>query len=405
MKLTVTLAWRNIWRNRKRTLITISSIFFAILFALLSESVNRGTHDQMIASMAEFHTGYLRLQHPAYQDEPSLDNTIEVDSDTLSDWASRHRDINFTVPRIETYMLVSSDERTRGVMILGVDFAAEHRLNKLGDKLIQGRFPAQQESGAVVGSRLADRLNVVPGDTLVLLGQGRFGVTAAGLFTVAGVLRHPVPDFDNQMVYIPLRQSQYLLDAPDQLSALIIQPNRVSRSVELARELNAEIDHAEMQVRTWMDMMPELLQAIEFDKASQVVFSGVLYIVIGFGLFGTVLMMTLERRRELATLLALGMHRTKLSRVLYLETILISSMGILAGLVAGFLLLAYLHSNPIPLTGSMERVVEEFGYEPFLKFSVDAGLFISQAAIVLLLALLTGMYPVRFVGRLNHHHS
>ena len=132
------LAWRNIWRNKRRTLITISSIMFAVVFALFLESLERGAHDTMIENMTRFHTGYMQVQDYQYESEPSLDNAF-LYSDELSERITGSEQVEYTIPRIESFMLAAGADITRGAFVMGIDVEREDRLNNLKERLTEGR--------------------------------------------------------------------------------------------------------------------------------------------------------------------------------------------------------------------------------------------------------------------------
>lgn len=398
----IKLAWRNLWRNNRRTLITVASVLFAVLLSLFVGSMNRGMHDLMIENMAKFHTGYIQIQDPNYEDEPSLDNAFTYDDSLDEQIRNSDPNIQYTVPRIETFMLAAGDENTRGAMVMGIDEEMEDRLNGLKDRLIEGSFFASDKS-VVMGEGLARRLELAAGDTLVLLGQGRFGMTAAGKYAVGGLMKHPLPEMNNQVVYMPLSEAQWLLSAENRITALLVTPAEVSQTGSVTRSLKNLFSEDELRVLSWEEMMPELLQAIEFDQAQQAFTLGILYVVIGFGIFGTILMMTLERMREFAVLLSVGMQRAQLGSILFIETLLISFLGVLGGWVAGYPLLLYFYFNPIQLSGEMTEVLEdmELGIEPVLAFSMDADIFWSQGLTVFVIAIFICMYPVLKIMNLN----
>jgi putative ABC transport system permease protein len=404
MKLEATLAWRNIWRSKKRTLITVSSILFAVLFSMFGASMNRGTHDQMIRAMTEYHTGFIRVQDPAFEQEPSLDNAIYMENDFAGEIERMHQAIDFVMPRIETFILASSDLQTRAVMLMGVDFELEERLNGLASRLQEGVLPDgtdRTDSGLVLGSRLASRMQVMVGDSLILLGQGRFGMTAAAIYPVVGILLHPVSEMDNQIVYLHISEAQYLLSSEDHVTSLLVTPTRLHDVDMVAAELNLHLQKDHLIALTWAELMPELLQAVAFDMAGFYLFSGILYVVIGFGLFGTILMMTLERRREMGVLLAVGMKRTLLARVMLLETFFIGLIGVTAGLILGGFVLTYFYHNPIPLADGMADMIEDIGYEPVILFSLNPSLFWSQAVIILTMSMAVSLYPVTKILKMD----
>jgi putative ABC transport system permease protein len=400
------LAWRNLWRNNRRTLITVTSVTFAVVLAMVMESMERGSWEHMIDNMARFHTGYIQVQDARFESEPSLDNAFYYEQDVFDDFIEKEDIAEFTVPRIETFMLAAGEQQTRGAMVMGILPENEHKLNRLKDRLSEGRFFESGDETAVVGRGLARRLNLTVGDTLVLLGQGRFGMTAAGKFAVSGLLDHPLPEMNNQVVYLALSDAQWLLSADEHLTALLVNPVQVRYSEELADRLQENPDmgiaeNGELVVLTWREMMPEMLEAMEVDIAGTRMFMGILYIVIGFGLFGTVLTMTLERLREFGILLSVGMQRLRLAMVVQIETFLISLMGVTAGLGVGFLILLYFAANPIQITGEMAEVIQDMGFEPVLPFSMAPEVFYNQGLIIFIIAFVICLYPTFKIYRLN----
>ncbi len=382
-------------------MITVSSIMFAVVFALFVESIERGAHDLMVDNMTRFHTGYMQVQDYRYKNEPSLDNAFYYDND-ISDWIGEngHR-IAFAIPRIETYMLAAGEEQTRGAIVMGTDLAGENRLNDLSDRLVEGRFFDSGDATVVLGDGLAHRLELAVGDTLVLLGQGRFGMTASGKFEVAGLIRHPLRDMNNQIVYISLPDAQWMLSAEDHITALLVTPDHVRHTETVAEMLRSGFDNVELRVLTWPEMMPELLEALAFDRASTRVMMVILYVVIGFGIFGTILTMTLERIREFGILLSVGMQRLKLALVVFIETFLISVIGVLTGFVLGFFVILYFHYNPIHLGGDMEAVVQEWGIEPIMPAALAPDIFMWQGMIIFFLATVICLYPGIKIFTLN----
>ena len=148
-------------------------------------------------------------------------------------------------------------------------------------------------------------------------------------------------------------------------------------------------------------MMPDLVQNIELDNASGIIMLIILYIVIAFGVFGTVMMMTSERVKEFGILISVGMKKLKLIWVTTIETIFISFLGVVFGFLGSIPLIYYLHYNPIYFTGEAAKAYETLGIEPIMNFSTDPGIFFSQSLVVLIIALTTALYPLFFVSRLK----
>lgn len=382
-------------------MITVSSIMFAVVAALFIESMERGAHNQMINNMTSFHTGHLQIQDYRYEDEPSLDNAFYIDDSLIERITTGAERVEYIVPRIETFMLAAGDELTRGAMVLGIDPEAEQRLNKLYDRLVEGRFFESGDGTVVMGEGLAGRLNLAVGDSLVLLGQGRFGITASGLYKISGFIHHPLREMNNQIVYLSLPDAQWLLSADDRITNLLITPSHQRYTDEISESLSSLLVNEDLRVLTWEEMMPELIEALEFDRASTRVMMGILYVVIGFGIFGTILTMTLERMREFGILLSVGMYRSKLAFVVFIETFFISILGVLSGFILGMAVLLYFYFNPIQLSGDMAELVLEFGIEPIMPVALAPDIFLWQGSIIFLITTLICLYPSLKISKLN----
>ncbi|MDG5767594.1 ABC transporter permease [Balneolales bacterium ANBcel1] len=399
MLIYIKLAWRNIWRKRRRTLITVSAIVFAVIAAIMMQSVNRGSYEMIIDRTVSFSTGYIQLQDYRFDDESSLDNAFYYDEEIRDQVLGADERITHLIPRIETFMLAANGGYTRGSVVLGVDLEKEHRFNNFRDYLDDGRFFEPGEQAVVIGSGLSDRLQLAAGDTLILIGQGRFGMSASGLFEISGVIRHPIRDLDNMAVYMPLESAQWLLSAEDHLTALLISPERERQTGSVAASLKSEFEDGELVVLTWPELMPELLELMELDLAGPRFITLVLYIVIGFGFLGTVLTMTMERLREFGVLLSIGMKRGRLCAVVFLETLFISIIGVLAGMAAAWGILWLI--NPIRLSGDAAVALLDMGFEPLLPMSFAADQFYMQGFYVFLIAMVVFLFPLVKISRLN----
>ncbi len=395
------LAWRNIWRNRRRTLITVSAIVFAVIAAVFMQSMNRGSHEMMLDNMVRFSTGYVQLQDYRYDDESSLDNSFYYDSSVRDRVLNADPNIDMILPRIETFMLAANGAATRGSILLGIDPEKEHRFNELENRLSKGRFIERDDAAVMLGEGLAERLQLTVGDTLVLIGRGRFGMSASGLYEIAGIVEFPIRDLNNQVVLLPLPEAQYLLSADDYITSLLIAPRSDRQTGPVAQSLNEAFADEELVAYTWAELLPELLELFEFDLAVPRLLTVVLYIVIGFGFFGTILTMTLERLREFGVLLSVGMKRGKLALVVFLETLFISIIGVLTGVVASWLIIYYFHRNPVELTGDAAQAVVDMGWDPILPMSFAADQFYTQGFFVFAIAMIVFLFPLLKIVKLN----
>ena len=392
------LTWRNLWRNKRRTIITMASISFAVVLAIVIKSLQDGVFDNLIRNVVGFYSGYIQVHKKGYQDEQILENSF-VFSDSLIR-RIQQAPVEAVVPRLEAFALASAAEETKGCMVVGTDPEKENSLTSLGNKVIEGKYFSKDENVALLSEGLARRLNLWVNDTIVLLGQGYQGAVAAGKYPIKGIVKFGQPQLNDGLVYLPLSAAQEFLSAENIVTSLALAIDKVEGLDAVRRSIESRIGK-DYEVMTWKEMMPDIENHIKADAAGFYVWSGILYIIIAFGIFGTILMMTAERKYEFGMLIAIGMKKMKLGRMLIAETILISICGTLTGMILSVPVVLYLRENPIHFTGDMAKAYENFGFEAIFPATVNGTIFLSQALVVLIISLLIGIYPLWNVSRLN----
>ena len=395
-----TLAWRNIWRNKRRSYITIASITFAVMLACAMRSVQLGSYERMIETAARFFTGYIQIHKNGYWEDKTIDNSFPFTQDLMEKVASVEGVLE-VVPRIESFALASFDQKTRGTMVLGIDPEKEHKLTEVKDKLVEGEYLKADDQSIMIAAGLADYLRVGIGDSVVLIGQGYHGTNAVGIYPVSGIMKFPVPEQNNSTIYLPLKEAQWLYATGDQLSSLSLVIDKANHVDRIVAGISKDVDLEAYEVMGWKELMPELVQGIEIDNLSSKVMIWILYIVIGFGMFGTFLMMTAERMYEFGVLLSIGMKRIKMQFVIFLEMALMATIGVIAGVVISLPFIIYYHFHPIYFGGEMQAAIEDFGVEAAYYFSMQPSLFYNQAWAIFLMAGILSLYPLIVIHRLK----
>lgn len=393
------LSWRNIWRNKKRTLIALASVFFAVITAVNTRSMQLGSYSYMIRSTAHFYTGYLQIQQAGYWEERSLENTLQqdrIDYKTLLN--IKH--VKSCAPRLESFALISFKNTTRVGQVIGINPQMEQQATDLRSRLIQGQYLKADDNAVLISQGLAKMLGASPGDSIVIYGQGYQGQIAAGLLPVKGIIKYPISDMNNTMLYLPLDAAQDLFLTGNCLTsiAIMIDDNRHLDFVE--KKIRAILPR-HYALLNWKTMLPELHQDIQFDNISGIILLAILYVVIAFGVFGTIIMMINERIKEFGILIAVGMKKIRLLFVTFWEILFISFLGALAGMLSAIPIVWYFHLHPIRLTGEAAKTYDLLGIEPIFSFSTDPYIFLNQAFIVFLIAFATFIYPVIFLKKLK----
>lgn len=458
------IAWRNLWRNRRRTLITVASVFFAVFFALIMRSLQLGTYDHMFRNAIESYTGYIQIQHEDFWDNKVVDNTF-VNTSELDQLIRSMENVTGTVPRFESFALASSGTLTKGVLVMGIDPEREALLSDTRSKLVKYHLKEEQfgvlrnsdlpeaikknldlfkgnfyssnsslavdfaiddkdsssilrifrehvsfenayislgEPGALIGSALSLYLNAGIGDTIVLLGQGYHGTTAAGKFRINGIVKLPAPDLDNKIVYLPYDICQELYNTPGMLTSLAIsiKENNDGTIESMIEDIEKEIAPP-LKVMGWREMNKLMINQMDADSKGGMIMIIILYLVIAFGIFGTVLMMTAERRREFGVLVAIGMQKNKLSIVITMELIMMGLLGIVSGIVASLLVIFYGYSHPIRFHGEMAKMYEDYGIEAVMTFLLPDMYVLWQSLIVAIIVFIALIYPLRKISKMK----
>lgn len=393
------MARRNLWRNKRRTIITVASIFVTVFLALVMRSMQDAVYAGMIDNSVKLTSGHIQVQNKKYPDEKSVNNSVE-DTPEMRNILSGTPGISMILPRIESFALASSGNHTKGVAVNGIDPVKEDSLLKLSDKITTGKYLTPGSRSVLIGEKLAAFLNIGAGDTMILIGQGFRGVSASGKFVVSGTFTYPSNEVEGQLIFIPVQAAAEFFDLGNRITSYKILLNSYEMVPEAEKYIEKRTDQR-YAVLPWQELNKELLQAIAGDDAQGIITLGILYVIAGFGILGTMIMMTMERKKEFAIMMSLGMQKNYLFRILGLETLLIGIAGTISGSIASYPLLLYLENNPIQVTGDLAKTYIEFGMPPVIPFSTNPEIFISQAIVTLLIAIAAVVYPVLIAGRIN----
>ncbi|ELR64949.1 ABC-type transport system, involved in lipoprotein release, permease component [Photobacterium marinum] len=393
------LAWRNLWRQKRRTILTASALALALALSLFMRCLQEGTYANNIENAARFYTGLIQIQHPEFSESQSIDDLLPASNAFITP-VRNHRNINQILPRIESFALAAAGEKSKGVMVLGVAPEKEDAYSGIANKVSSGEFLRADDDQLLIGEGLAKFFGLEVGGELILYGMGYRGQTAAGLYTIKGLLDFPMPQLDNQLVYMPLALAQSLYSTEQQVTSWVLHTKDLAELPQTVTDLTREYG-GQAQVRDWEDLSPEMSQQIVMDKVSGIIMMYLLYGVVGFGLFATLLMMTLERQREFGVMLATGLLRRKLILLICIESLFIAIIGVVIGLLVATPVLIWFYYNPITLTGEVAEMILEMGWEPVMPVMLAPWLFIDQVVTVLVLLALCMLYPIWRIYRLD----
>jgi putative ABC transport system permease protein len=398
------MAWRNIWRNTRRSILTITAIAFATTLLVFMLSWQFGSYETMVQSAIAFRTGHLQIQAEGYMDKGDIRLAVR-DPAAVGHILEKIPGIKAYTSRTSAFAIASSRDRTYGVVVVGIDPGGEARVTTLSRLIRQGQFLAiKDDHRALLGDLLARNLQLRPGDELVTLGQGFDGSIAADVFSVKGIFSSGQDEFDRSFVYVPLGSFQEMYAMDGAVHEVVVLCESLDAVAPVKKAIQAGLgegriaDH--LVVLDWMELMPGLVQGIQMDLYSGLIFYFILIVVVAFSILNTFLMNILERTKELGVLMAVGTTPGRLMRMLLLESTLMTLIGIIVGVITGSLITWYFQVHGIVIAGTGE-LLRQFGLPermyPKLSFlSISVGVF-----LVLGITLLTALYPAFKVMRLR----
>ena len=396
------IAWRNIYRNRKRSLITITSIFAALFLIILMRALQFGFYDNIIKTVVESYAGYVEIHADGYWDNQSLDNSMEVDQKLINDINSVEGVENI-VQRLQTFSLISMGEKTKGGMINGINISDEQKITDWNKKMVSGSFDLG-ENEIIVGKGIAEYFDIRENDTLILYGQGYRGMMAAGKYPVKGVIDLKNPDLNKLGIFMTIESARNYVSSEEISTHIIIDKEQYYDEEKIVKDLS-QILSKDYEIMTWKETLPEIEQTITADSAGGLIMAFILYIIVLFGMFGTVLMMTEERKYEFGVLISIGMSRIRLFGIILIETIILSMMGVLLAIILTYPISYYFNLNPIDMAVLMgegaDQMMEDLGFSPLAPMSISWDIPLSHALVIFIFSLLISIYPAIKILNLN----
>ncbi len=379
---------------------TIAAMVFANMLLVFMLGLQLGQYRMMIDNSLSIFTGQLQIQAVNYLDEPQMYRTVP-DADRLAEQIRHDTSLDAVSVRAYGFALVSSEKRTIGVQVTGVDPEHEHLVSTIPGLVKEGRFFSSASANeAIVGSTLARNLKVDIGDEVTLLGSGRDGSIAATIVPVVGIFHSGSHELDRQMMEIPIDKFRDVFVMGNAAHSIIVGGDRAKADIysETIEKLIRKKD--KLVLHDWETLMPGLRQAIEADFFSAWIMYALLIVLVAFSMMNTMLMSVLERTHEFGILLALGVRHGRLSRVILAESIFLSLAGLIIGIIAGSLITLYFHQNGFTYPG-MEEMGERFNIPSTLIPEISLRTVIPGPLVVMIASIVASIYPIWHLRKLR----
>ncbi|MDM8551295.1 ABC transporter permease [Desulfobacterales bacterium HSG2] len=402
--ITSKLAWRNVWRNKRRTLLTLLTIMVGCAMIIFMNAIGKGGHDQMIEDAVALNAGHIQIHEKGFWENQTLDYAFEPSSELLDRLGNDSRIAAFA-ERVMTGGLLSFGDNTRGMLIQGVDPEHEKQVSNLHTKIMPGgRFLTPEDTThAVIGETLAKNTGVRIGDQIAMISQGFDGSIAAERFTVVGRFRSGTPDYDRELILIPLTQAKETFTMMGFIHSIAIRLDDASYLPQVRESLLSltSRDETQLEVMGWDELMPELVQFIVMDDISAYIFIFILFMIVAFGVLNTIQMSVFERTREFGVMLSIGTLPGQITSMILLESVIISIIGIIFGIILGYGISLYFQINPMDYS-SYAKEMAVWGVATTIFPAKTTSLNIIVTSILtFVLAVLFSVFPARRAAKLN----
>lgn len=394
------LAWRNLWRQPRRTLLNVSSIAFATLIMVFLLSFQLGTYATMKENVLRVMDGFAQIQPAGYKDSPDIKKIIDHPGQILAQLDAVNG-IGAAAPRAMSFAILSDGEKSIAAAVVGVDPQREVQVSRLHHSMKQGRYlQASDDAAIVLGSALARNLGVGLRETITLLGEARDGSIAADVLKVVGIFETGTAEIDRQFSEMPLARFQASFAMGSAVNLIVLSGPTLAGVSHALPRVRAQIKHTDLEVYAWQTLQPGLDAAISLDLSTSMLWYASLVIVVAFIILNTLLMSVLERTREFGVLLAIGMRPARLGIMIWLELALLALLGLALGMAIGSAITLAIGHYGLEMPGA-EAIFAQWGlpgklYPRLSLLSLSAG-----PGAMALCILLAGIFPYRRVRKLE----
>lgn len=396
----VAMAWRNLWRQPRRTVLSLFSIAFASALLVFLLSFQLGVYAQMKEAVLRLIDGYAQIQPSGYADDPDIHKII-VQPDGLRAALLKIDGIDAAAPRVDAFAILANGARSYGAMVVGVDPDSEEKVSTLSRDIRKGRylFPSDG-AAAVLGEALAHNLGLTTGQNVTLLGSAYDGSVAADVLRVVGIVRSGVPDVDRNLLEMPLSRAQATFGLGDNATMIALAGPTLSRVQDALPQLEALARSRDLAVRDWGALEPSIRDSIRLKYVTTALLYSTLVIVVAFIILNTLLMSVLERTREFGVMLAIGMRPSLIGAMIWLELAAIAILGAAIGIVAGGSATLWFANRGIVYPG-LQNILAQYGIPTRLYPSLSLFSALAGPGAIALSIFMGGIVPYLHVRRLK----
>ncbi len=394
------LAWRNIWRQPQRSVLSLCSIALAGTVTIFLLALQEGSYDTIKENVLRLMDGFAQVQPGGYADAPDLRKTI-ADPAALMARLEAVPGVTASAPRAQTFVILSNGPRSYAAAVLGVEPARERALSTLGQTVSDGAYLRAGDGNAtVVGAALARNLKLRVGGTLTMLGSASDGSVAADVLRVKGIFSTGVPEIDRQLIEMPLKRFQTDFNMAGRVNVIAVAGRRLANIQASLPALRTIAKTRGLVVRNWSDLEPAMADAILLDISISLLFYFSLVTVVVFIILNTLLMSVLERTREFGMLMAIGMRPGQIGVMIWQELLFLSVTGAALAVACGSALTLWVTQNGLTFAGA-EALFAQFHMPATLYPRLDFTSALTGPLAIVLAIAVAGIVPYMRVRSLK----
>ncbi len=398
MKTLFKIAWRNVWRNKLRSLTVIVSMVLGLWSGLFAVSMMLGLNDQRMDSAINSYLSHIQVHHPSFSENFDLEHTV-VGFDSLQNFLKSAEGIKYFSSRTIVSAMASTAHGSEGVRLIGINPDAEKNITNVHQSMVKGSyFNSVKSKPAIIGEKLAEKLKIDVKKKIYLTfvdkdgNQQRLKLKVEGLFKTASSL------FDRTNIYMKQQDLQKILNDKSAIHEIGIICEDLALVNNMAEEINVESPNNKAE--TWGQIAPELGFAQEIMGSVIYIFMGIILIALSFGIINTMLMAVLERKKELGMLMSVGLNKRKDFLMVVFETVFISVVAAPIGIFLSYMLISYFGNHGIDLS-SVGEGLGELGIQTRVYTKLSFGNYINISILTLVVTFLSSLIPARRALKLN----
>lgn len=387
------LAWRNVWRNPRRTTVILVAVIIGVWSMICIAALMRGIVGGMVQNGIDTLTGHVQVHQVDYPDDPVVDHRIMNPDELMSKLETLLPPGSLWTQRVRVSAVANNARHSTGVTLVGIDPAKETKISFIGNSVTFGRYLNQDDKSAIlIGKALAEQFETRLGKKLILMSQDTTGEIASRAFRIAGLFQAEMEATEKNYAFVHINTAQKMLKMQDSVSeiAMLLPDYKMGEAV--AGRIEAAVPKSELEVRSWQQILPLVTAMLKLYDTFVFIWFLVIFVAMGFGIVNTTLMSVFERMREFGLLKALGMRPRRIVRSILTESFLILMLGAFMGSTLGMITNWALSFNGIDLS-SLAQGVEYAGMARIIFPIMLAKDILSANLVVVLLGLVVTLYP------------